>query len=226
MSLIQIRDLKFRYTPSGPWLIDLQNCDFQQGESVFVHGPSGSGKSSWLEILAGVLVPTEGQLEILGQNITQMTSSERDRFRADHLGYVFQSFNLIPYLSVRENIELTFHLSERRKSQTQDLTQAVQHLAERLEIQSLLERSVTELSVGQQQRVALARALLGKPEIILADEPTSALDTDLREKFIHLLFEITKEQKTTVLFVSHDRGLEKYFSRSLSIQNISGRGPQ
>jgi putative ABC transport system ATP-binding protein len=224
LSLIKVQDLKFKYPGTSDPVLDLSGFSIEKGEKIFIFGPSGSGKSTLLEILAGVLPADRGSVEILGKDLVKMTAAERDEFRASHLGYVFQSFNLIPYLSVEENIELPLFLSPARSSKVKDPKKDIQFLAERLGLTSFLQRKVTDLSVGQQQRVAVARALLGKPEVILADEPTSALDYDHREKFVSLLFELAAQQGTTVIFVSHDRGLEKLFSRSLSFQELNRRG--
>ena len=209
MSVIELQDIEFQYPGASAKTLAIPNLRIEKNERVFLFGPSGSGKSTLLEILAGVLIPQKGSVKILGESIEKLTSSQRDEFRAGHLGYVFQSFNLIPYLSVEENITLPLALSSIRRQRLKDqpTEKEVEHLCERLGILQLRNRPVTELSVGQQQRVAVARALLGRPEVILADEPTSSLDHDHREKFIQLLFQVCDEQKTTVIFVSHDRSL-------------------
>jgi putative ABC transport system ATP-binding protein len=221
MSLVHLQNVEFQYEGGKEKTLDIPKLEISRGEKVFLFGPSGSGKSTFLEILAGVLTPQSGQVEILGKNLAAMKSHERDLFRAGHLGYVFQSFNLIPYLSVEENILLPLSLSAIRRERTKDAQAEVAHLCEALGIEAFRSRRVTELSVGQQQRVAVARAMLGSPELILADEPTSSLDFDHREKFIRLLFQVCEEKGTTVLFVSHDRGLEKLFSRSVSFHDIN-----
>ena len=221
MSLVHLQDVEFRYESALEKTLDIPSLKIEKGEKVFLFGPSGSGKSTFLEILAGVLSPQKGTVEILGKNLAQMKSHERDQFRAGHLGYVFQSFNLIPYLSVEENILLPLSLSDVRRQRLNNVDSEVEHLCSALGIAAFRSRRVTELSVGQQQRVAVARALLGSPELILADEPTSSLDFDHREKFIHLLFQVCEEKGTTVLFVSHDRSLEKLFTRSISFHEIN-----
>lgn len=225
-TLIEMKDLRFSYPGRGEAVLRIPEFRVQKGEALFLHGPSGTGKTTFLEILAGVLQPTEGSLKILGQDFSKLTSAQRDAFRAEHMGYVFQSFNLIPYLSVRENIELPMHLSPARKArlETLDREMVIRALCGNLGIGDLLDKNVTELSVGQQQRVAVARALLGKPDLLLADEPTSALDTDHREKFLRLLFELAELYGTTVIFVSHDRTIESMFSRSLSLSAINRVG--
>ncbi len=221
--MIEISNLEFAYSADTALTLKIPALQIKSGERVFLHGPSGSGKSTLLEILAGVLPATRGEVKILGSDLTHFSSVERDHFRASHLGYVFQSFNLIPYLSVEENIELPAHLSPEKKERLKGLefSAETERLAKALGIAQYMKRRVTELSVGQQQRVAVARALFGKPELILADEPTSSLDYDHREKFISLLFQQCEEQGTTVLFVSHDRTLEKLFTRSIAFTEIN-----
>ena len=221
--LIHLEAVKFRYPKSRTDTLIIPEFRMKKEEKIFLFGPSGCGKSTFLELLAGVLTPQQGDVKILGYNLSKLDPAGRDRFRSQHVGYVFQSFNLIPYLSVVENIELPIYLcDERRKKLTDsDIRAEMERLTSVLGIQSFLYRRVTHLSVGQQQRVAVARALLGNPELILADEPTSSLDYDHREKFIKLLFELCEERGTSVLFVSHDRSLEKLFDRSLSLADIN-----
>lgn len=223
MNVIDLQGVEFQYPSLNKKTLEIADLQIRKGERAFLYGPSGSGKTTLLEILAGVLVPQKGSVRILGETLEKMSSSQRDQFRAGHLGYIFQSFNLIPYLNVEENISLPLSLSPLRKARLKDVSahHEVEHLCERLGIASLKSRPVTELSVGQQQRVAVARALLGNPELILADEPTSSLDHEHREKFIELLFQVCEEKSTTVLFVSHDRSLEKLFSKVISFPEIN-----
>lgn len=214
MTALSIRDLKFRYGDEGPLILDIASFEVQRGEKVFLLGPSGSGKSTFLEVVSGVLPAKAAKLEVCGHDLTKKSAHERDLLRGSHIGYIFQSFNLVPYLSVQENIELPLLLNtERARRLTKDRNTELKRLAEHLEIGAYLSRPVSQLSVGQQQRVAACRALLGAPELILADEPTSALDQEVREKFIRLLFECCEETKAAVLFVSHDRTLIPLFDR-------------
>lgn len=225
MNTIEVRDLTFAYPDTTQPVLKIANFQLSQGERLFLFGPSGCGKTTLLEIFAGVLPPSSGQVKILGQDLASLTSSRRDAFRADHIGYIFQSFNLIPYLSVSENITLPLYLSEKKRQAVslEDQQAEVLRLCQRLGISELLGRPVAELSIGQQQRVAAARALLGRPQLILADEPTSSLDFDHREKFIELLFEICRETSISVMFVSHDRSLQKLFDRVVSLADINVR---
>ena len=222
-ALIQIENLEFSYGKLLPNVIRIPELRIARGESVFLHGPSGSGKTTLLGLLAGVLQSRKGKLRILGSDLGTLDSRGRDRFRGDHLGYIFQMFNLIPYLSVVENIALPCSLSPRRNAKlgAESPHEAARRLSAGLGIESLLDKKVTELSVGQQQRVAAARALIGSPELVIADEPTSALDFDHRERFIELLFKESRRAGSTVLFVSHDRQLMPLFSRAVSLQEIN-----
>jgi putative ABC transport system ATP-binding protein len=196
------------------------------GQRVFVHGPSGSGKSSLLSLLAGVAVPQRGTLRILGTDVTRLSGAMRDAFRADHFGIIFQMFNLVPYLSVIDNVTLPCRLSNRRRRYVDargGAAREAERLLDHLDLaaQARSRRAVTRLSVGQQQRVAAARALIGRPEIVLADEPTSALDSDRREAFLRLLFRECESEGDTLVFVSHDRSLERLFDRSLRLSDLA-----
>lgn len=211
---LQFRNLKFSFG-STP-ILDLKDFSIASEEIIFLYGPSGSGKSTLLELIAGVLQVQSGHIEVLGESLESKSAAQLDQFRADHIGYIFQSFNLIPYLSVTENLLLPLMFSK----QTLDEAR-FKKLVDQLGLRPFLNRAVTDLSVGQQQRVAAARALLKKPKVILADEPTSSLDYDHREKFLELLFHFCREDKTTVVFVSHDRTIEKLFDRSISLQSLN-----
>jgi len=215
---VEIHDIVFQYGKHPP-ILNISKLEIKKGEKIFIYGPSGSGKTTLLGLLAGVLPPQKGSIRILGEKLEKMSASKRDHFRGNHLGYIFQMFNLIPYLSVEENIRLSADLNPLRKKKVHPHDLAI--LAQSLGIETLLTRKVTELSVGQQQRVAAARSLYGSPEIIIADEPTSALDYDHREKFLELLFSECKKTNATVLFVSHDRQLEKFFDRCISLKEIN-----
>ncbi|NUN05803.1 MAG: ABC transporter ATP-binding protein [Bdellovibrio sp.] len=218
-----MRDVQYTYGANQKPTVHIPEFSIVRGEELFLYGPSGTGKTTLLEMLAGVLKPQQGTLKILGCEFSQMSAAARDAFRAEHMGYVFQNFNLIPYLTAQENIELPLHLSAGRRARlgSVDSEMVIRALCGTLGIGDILGKKVGELSVGQQQRVAVARALLGKPDLLLADEPTSALDTDHREKFLKLLFELSDLYGTTVVFVSHDRSIEKLFTRSISLESIN-----
>jgi putative ABC transport system ATP-binding protein len=225
-SIITLRDLRFAW-PRARDVLDIPLLQVARGERLFLQGPSGSGKSTLLGLLGGVLIPQHGSIEVLGQSLEKMSGSARDRFRAEHIGFVFQMFNLLPYLSLIENITLPCRFSPTRAKRAHAHGGSLQHEAIRLlrelglDANFLNQRSASELSVGQQQRVAVARALIGAPEILIADEPTSALDTDTRESFLKLLFDECARVGTTLIFVSHDLGLAPLFSRTLKLAAIN-----
>lgn len=223
--MLVARQLTKQYMSGARPLTVLHGVSFEipQGSFVAIVGPSGSGKTTLLGLLAGVLRATGGAVRVLGRDLGAMGGGARDAFRAEHVGYVFQQFNLIPYLSVRENVTLPARLSSRRRARlgAESPEAAAERLATRLEIRELLDEPVSHLSVGQQQRVAAARALLGAPELVIADEPTSALDADRRARFLELLFASCADAGATLVFVSHDRALEPMFDRAIDLTAVN-----
>lgn len=176
-------------------------------------------------------MPRKGSIRVNGKHIGTLNGAGRDRFRADHVGFIYQMFNLIPYLSVVENVTLPCRFSLRRRERAVARSLSFEAEAMRLlkklglDGASVLKKSATELSVGQQQRVAAARALIGTPEILIADEPTSSLDTAHRETFIELLFRECDRENTTLVFVSHDKNLETLFDRTVRLNEINAVVP-
>jgi len=227
---IEALNLKFAW-PGKPELLAIDAFQVRCGERVLLRGPSGSGKSTLLGLLGGVLNPNSGQVNLLDTDITSLSASARDRFRGEHLGFIFQMFNLIPYLSVLENVLLPAEFSPARAIRVihngvhthAGLVDEARRLLATLGLQDskILANPVTELSIGQQQRVAAARALLGRPGIIIADEPTSALDTDARAEFLTLLMQECAAQQASLLFVSHDITLGSMFDRVISLAEIN-----
>ena len=228
--VIELRELEYRWHPQAAPTLSIDHFSVERGERIFIKGESGSGKSTLLSLLGGVLTPQRGTIELLGQTINTLHGSRRDRFRADHIGFIFQQFNLIPYLSVVENVVLPLHFSALRKQRVEERgtpNAEAERLLAHLDLEGeLLHRSVTELSVGQQQRVAAARALIGSPELVIADEPTSSLDADRREAFIRLLINECDEAGNTLLFVSHDSSLERHFNHTLPLASINATAAQ
>lgn len=223
-AVVEIRDLAFAW-PGGDAVLDLPALTIREGERVFIKGPSGSGKSTLLGLLAGIQTANHGTLEVLGQPLARLSGRARDHFRAANLGYIFQQFNLLPFLSVQDNVTaaLTFSPAKRARLQGSPEQEARRLLAELQLPDDALHRPVHALSIGQQQRVAAARALIGSPPLVIADEPTSALDTDNRAAFIKLLFEECDKQGSTLIFVSHDPHLEPLFPRVENLQQLNRR---
>ena len=225
-AMISAAGLGYRWPGQQQLTLSIDHLEIAAGEAVFIKGPSGSGKSTLLSLLAGVHVATHGELSVMGQPLGALSASARDRFRADHIGYIFQMFNLLPYLSVRDNVLLPCRFSRVRRQRALQQSPSLQAEAERLLAQLDLEeglrsRPVTALSVGQQQRVAAARALMGAPALLIADEPTSALDSDRRESFIRLLFAECRARAATLVFVSHDPQLQGLFERCIDLSAVN-----
>ena len=226
---IDVEDLQYAW-PGKPVLLRIKQFRVARGERVFLRGPSGSGKSTLLGLIGGVLTAQRGHVRLLGTDLAGLGAGERDRFRGDHLGFIFQMFNLLPYLDVLDNVALPTRFSRARRERIEggDPRAEGQRLLAALGLAdpALLASPVNELSIGQQQRVAAARALLGSPEILIADEPTSALDHDSREDFLKLVMAKCAERGTTLLFVSHDTSLGGLFDRVVALDELQHPGAE
>lgn len=223
---IAIDRLRFRWRPDRPWVLDIAAFSLAAGERLFLAGPSGCGKSTLLAIAAGIQPVTAGQITVLGAALNSLSGAARDRWRADHVGVIFQLFNLLPYLSVLDNVLLPCRFSNARRARAavsgplhQEARRLLAYLG--LDEPGLEQRRTAELSVGQQQRVAAARALIGRPQLIIADEPTSALDTDRRLDFVRLLGQECASVGAALLFVSHDRTLAPHFDRVVELPTMN-----
>ncbi|WP_240615556.1 ABC transporter ATP-binding protein [Alteromonas facilis] len=216
---IDVRDLTFRYSEDSPLVLSIPKWQVTDGEHLFVVGASGSGKSTLLNLICGTLTPSSGDIQLLQQPFSALSSRRRDRFRAQHVGVVFQQFNLIPYLTVEQNIKAAAYFGGNLSAENNETIKAYFSLLGLSE--TLLNKRASELSVGQQQRVAIARALINEPEILIVDEPTSALDKQARDGFMQLLFECVKTNNSTLLFVSHDDALADYFSCSINMSQLN-----
>ena len=225
--LIELKEIRFRWRPRSADVLHIGDFKVYAGERVFIQGASGSGKTTLLSLVGGVITPQQGSITILDTQLNALPGTQRDSFRADHIGFIFQMFNLIPYLSLVDNVILPCRFSAARRQQAltrsetleQEANRLLRHLA--LDIDRLSKRPVIELSVGQQQRVAAARALMGSPALVIADEPTSALDHDVRSVFLDLLFKEIETVGATLLFVSHDASLQAQFDRTVALAGIN-----
>ncbi|TAA45210.1 ABC transporter ATP-binding protein [Corallincola spongiicola] len=217
MSIV-IHELLFSYPEQAQTpVLNIPQWSAHGAEHVFLQGPSGSGKTTLINVLNGTFPVTQGQLEICGQRLDKMSARQRDKFRANHIGCVFQQFNLVPYLSALENVRLAAYFASNGGS-----GQLAESLLDDLGIPtSLLHQASQQLSVGQQQRVAIARALINRPALLIMDEPTSALDKKNRDQFMTLLMAMLAEHPTTLIFVSHEDDLASHFVRHESILDIN-----
>ncbi|MBH1638169.1 ATP-binding cassette domain-containing protein [Stenotrophomonas maltophilia] len=222
--VISLEDVQFGY--GTRLVLDIPRLWVEQGSSVLLRGISGGGKSTLLGLLAGVLLPGKGRVEVAGHALQDMGGAARDRFRADQLGVIFQQFNLLPFLTVRDNIALGLRFSRLRSARISGpLDAEIARLLQALQLNpELMQRRAGTLSVGQQQRVAAARALIGRPALLLADEPTSALDREAACAFLQLMSAQCQAAGTTVLVVSHDDSLQPLFDRTISLSEINQAG--
>ncbi len=218
---LRLQQLRFAWPGAAQDCLTLDDeLTLAPGQNLFLRGPSGCGKSTLLSLAAGVLLPRTGSAELLGQDWAALSPGARDRWRADHLGYIFQQFNLLPYLSVLDNVRLPCRFSARRAGKAG--AEAAESLLARAELpRSTWQRPASQLSVGQQQRVAAARALIGAPAVVIADEPSSALDEALRESFMDLLLGECARVGSALLFVSHDSRLAARFQRVLDLPSLN-----
>ncbi len=227
--LVELKNLRFSYgQESGTDVINIPHWCIEKGESVFLKGPSGCGKSTLLNLVSGMLVPDTGEISILEQRVDCLSARQRDRFRANNIGYVFQQFNLIPYLNSVENVQAARYFSkagnDNEGSKPLDDVQ-INELLSRLDISEADRNKPShQLSIGQQQRVSIARAIVNNPSLLIADEPTSSLDAKNRDNFMSLLKEMNEERSWTLLFVSHDESLSQHFSRLESLAEINKAG--
>jgi putative ABC transport system ATP-binding protein len=224
---IDITELRFSWRDGLEPVLAIERLQVKRGERIFIEGPSGSGKSTLLSLIAGVVLPQQGIIQVQNVHLSALNGANRDRFRADHIGFIYQMFNLIPYLSVVESVTLPCRFSSLRRDRAAGRSSDFQGEAIRLlnklgmDDPAVINKPVTELSVGQQQRVAAARALIGAPKIIIADEPTSSLDAGHRKAFIQLLFNECDREDTTLVFASHDTALESLFDRTIRLPEIN-----
>lgn len=213
---VRLEDVRFAYPGHAP-VLEIDRFVVPEGCQLLLRGISGSGKSTLLGLIAGVLRASSGRVEVAGQDLGALSSAARDRFRADHCGVIFQQFNLLPFLSVRDNIALglKFVSRARRTLDTRQLDARIAELLNALGLDpaALWNRPAGHLSVGQQQRVAAARALVARPRLLLADEPTSALDPASATAFLQLIGHACRQNGISSIVVSHDPALTPLFDQ-------------
>ena len=222
---IRAVDLSFAWPKQKPLYTNV-SFELYPGEKYLITGPSGCGKSTLLNLLAGVVKPSAGEIWVLDRHIQTLSQTATDQLRGEQMGFIFQQFNLLPYLSVRDNILLPAYLFAKRKTaalaQFGSLDGALRYYMNHLGLSADLENQAAHrLSIGQQQRVAAARAFMGNPSIVIADEPTSSLDEGNQTQLLKLFFALADEQQTALLMVSHDPRLCSYFDRQLQLAEVS-----
>jgi len=216
--MISISDLHFQY-PNGDFSLSIPSLGIEKNKTAAVIGPSGTGKTTLLNLIAGIMTPNRGVVDVDGIDVGKMNDRDRRRFRITTIGFVFQDFELLDYLSVLDNILHPFRITD-----ALELNQAVKaravELAEAMGIGDKLKRKPNDLSQGEKQRVAICRALLPQPMLILADEATGNLDPDNKTLILNLLFSAVSEDDATLLSVTHDHELLKRFDRVIDFQEF------
>jgi len=225
-AILEIKDMRFAWPRGNGPCLDIAELRVAPGETVFLYGPSGCGKSTLLSLMAGVLLPQHGSVLLNGTDWAGLGAAARDRYRVEQVGYIFQQFNLLPYLSVLDNVVAPCRFSPTRRAaalrQSGSVRSAAQAWLAGMGLQSTVWSALArELSVGQQQRVAAARALIGNPALVIADEPTSALDENLRNGFLDLLLSACRSANSALVFVSHDQRIAERFGRHILLPAIN-----
>lgn len=218
---LELRDLRFAW-PGAGFTLNCPALTLAPGESVLLLGASGSGKSTLLSLICGIVAADAGRVAVAGTDLGALRAGARDRFRAEHIGVIFQQFNLLPYARVADNITLPLRFAPERRRRAGDALAAAGALTRSLGLpEDVLTTPAGRLSVGQQQRVAVARALIGSPGLIVADEPTSALDAGAQDSFLQVLFAQCARAGSALLMVSHDDRLGERFDRVLRLEDIA-----
>ena len=216
---IAIKELVFGFSSNAEPILKIPTWEVKANQRIFLQGNSGSGKSTLLALLAGLRTPTSGAVTVLDTPISRLSGRKRDAFRAKNIGVVFQNLNLIPFLSVLDNILLAAQFGS--GSLTALRARALE-LLQRVNLEpSLSSRKAEELSIGQQQRVAIVRALINSPALLLADEPTSALDYENKASFLNLLNDVLDDTNCAMVFVSHDPSIGDMFEHRIALSDLN-----
>lgn len=226
MNVIEVKDVKKDYPLGKTTVHALRGVDFQVEEGAFLSiiGPSGSGKTTLLNIIGCIDTPSSGSVRVHGEEITALSDKKLTDLRLQKIGFIFQTFNLIPVLNVRENVEFPLLLMKKHKKA--EIDARVEALVREVGLEDYIEHKPAELSGGQRQRVAIARALVTKPDIVLADEPTANLDSATSESILKLMRDLNEMEKTTFIFSTHDPDVLKYAKNIVKIKDgkIVGQG--
>ena len=220
--ILALKDVLFRWPGRDAFEVSIPQFQVKAGEKVLLLGESGSGKSTLLSLICGTLAAQSGIIEVAGRDLSTLTAGQRDRFRSEQIGLIFQQFNLLPFANVRDNILLPLRFAPNRKARVAAPQTEAARLCGALGLpENVMTTQAANLSVGQQQRVAAARALIGQPALIIADEPTSALDASTQSTFLELLFAQTRDSNSSLLMVSHDARLAPQFDRVVQMSEIA-----
>ncbi len=216
--MIQLKDIQFRH-PQSDFVLGISRMNFAEGSKTAIIGPSGFGKTTMLNLLAGILIPEVGTVNIKDVAINQLSDSQRRDFRIQHIGFIFQDFRLIPYLNILDNILLPYRINGILKIEA-DTIQNAKNIAHDMGIGAKLKKYPAKLSHGERQRVAICRALLNRPSLILADEPTGNLDPENKRKIMAVLFNYVEKYNSTLITVTHDHEMLKGFEQTINFEDF------
>ena len=216
--MVALENIFFQY-PDAEFRLNIDNLSFKKGSKTAIIGTSGYGKTTMLNIIAGIITPQEGSVKVNDQFINKLEDAERRNFRIQRIGFIFQDFKLIPYLNVMDNILLPYRINSSITMNNETLQSAVS-IAEELGIKDKLKKYPSKLSQGERQRVAICRALLNRPSLILADEPTGNLDPENKKRIMDILFDSVEKFKATLITVTHDHDMLRGFDRTIDFKNF------
>jgi len=224
--MIEIQNLKFSW-PRSSFNLKIDSLEIAAGEKLAIIGPSGSGKTTLLNLIAGIETAQQGTLKVLDTELKRLSDAQRRDFRCSNIGFVFQQFELLDYLNVKENIALPFLINRSLAAQKETLGSdaAIAQLADSMGIGDKLRRHPRKLSQGEQQRVAICRALVAQPKLILADEPTGNLDPANKHRTLELLFEQADRNRQTLIVVTHDMSIVDGFDRQIDFSQYHAAEP-
>lgn len=216
--MIHLSNIKFQY-PNSDFHLDIASLSIKENAKIALIGPSGFGKTTMLNLIAGIILPDNGQVKIQGTTVNQLSDSDRRTFRIKKIGFVFQDFRLVSYLSVLDNILLPYRINSALKFEQQSVLTA-KDLADELKIGDKLKKYPAKLSHGERQRVAICRALLNKPPVILADEPTGNLDPENKMHIKNILFDYVEKHNSTLITVTHDHEMLGGFDKVIDFKEL------
>jgi putative ABC transport system ATP-binding protein len=216
--MIDLHNLRFQY-PQSQFQLEIQRLEIADGEKVAFIGPSGSGKTTLLNLISGISLPRSGTISVAGRSLETMSDTQRRNFRISHIGFVFQQFELVPYLTVVDNVRLPYLINSSLQY-VQEVRERTRALLASVGLADKHHRYPHQLSQGEQQRVALCRALVNQPRLVLADEPTGNLDSDNKRRVLEILFERTAEQNQGLVVVTHDVGILEGFDRVIDFSQF------
>ena len=217
--ILQIEDLKFWYTGKG-FQLEISNLKINKGSKVAILGKSGSGKTTLAHLISGILKPQSGLIRFMGKDISDLSDGERRAYRIKNIGFIFQEFELIEYLSVLDNLILPYKLNKSLSLNEETISRA-KAIAGRIEIENKLHKYPNQLSGGERQRLATARALITSPALVIADEPTGNLDTQTANKVLSEIINQSSKSNSTLLMITHDPRLLESFDQVIDLNKLT-----